>query len=180
MSDRAHHEIGEAPRQPRLPHHHPEADRAEQKPRRGIGEPRKRRLEFRHAKHPEQKAADDAGDAVIENLDHPRRDHEHADGERVLRLRIDADRQEPEGGGAGGQQPEDGDRSPLCRNRLRHRGTGTRAGAAASKGLIIERPGAVGAGGWSHLRSSCDVHRRRDGSPPWRAEPRVPFQTFAW
>src|SRR5439155_17197481 len=86
----------EPAREARLPCHETEADGSEQKPRSTVGKAGERRFEPRDAEHPEQKAAEDAGDAVIEHLRHPRRNHEQADGERFLRLRRDAERQQPE------------------------------------------------------------------------------------
>ena len=121
VADAAHDEIREAPREARLAAHQPEADRAEQKPRRRIGESGKRRLEARDSQHPEQKAAENAGDAVVEHLRHPREDHEAADGERLLGAAIDAQRQKPEQGGGGRDERQRAERPRAGRQPRRHR-----------------------------------------------------------
>ena len=113
MADAPHHQVGEAPRQSGLAAHQPEADGAEQEPRRRITESRERRVELGDAEHPEQETAEDARDAVVEDLRHPRGDHEEPDRQRAVGLGIDAQRQQPETGCRRGNDDEEQERPPI-------------------------------------------------------------------
>ena len=131
MPDGAHDAEREAARQARLPHHQAEAHGAEQKPRGRVREPGERRLEFCDPEHPEQEAAEDTRDAVVEHLRHPGRDHEQADGERLVRLRRDAERHEPERDGAGREDREQAGRAQIGRDRRGRKSGGGPDGRAA-------------------------------------------------
>ena len=94
---RAHHQVGQAPRQARLAAHQAEADRAEQEP--GGACPRSPRTPSRtstmpniqNRKQPRMPAMPWSSTWVIQ-----RHDHEDADRQRAVRARLDAERQQAE------------------------------------------------------------------------------------
>ena len=97
----------------------PDGDGAEEEPGRGVGEPGERGFEPGHTEHPEQEAAENAGNAVIEHLGHPGGNHEQSDRQRVVRGGSDAEREQPEGKCATAESTQHGRHAQLRRSRRR-------------------------------------------------------------